>query len=38
MLFGEEAHLEGMTSLNGNFLSHFRNHTFFPCYEIGGQT
>jgi hypothetical protein len=37
MLSGEEAHLEGMTSLNGNSLDRFRNHTFFPCREIGSH-
>jgi hypothetical protein len=38
MLFGEEAHLEDVTSLNGNSLDRFRNHAFFPCREIGTQT
>ena len=35
MLFGEEAHLEGMMSLNGNSLDRFHNHAFFG--EIGIQ-
>jgi hypothetical protein len=38
MLFGEEAHLEGVMRLNGNSLDHFRNLAFFPCHEIGSQT
>lgn len=37
MLFGEEDHLEGMTSLNGNSLDRFRNQAFSPCREIGNQ-
>ena len=38
MLFGEEAHLEGVMNLNGNSLGRFCNHAFFPCREIGTQT